>query len=176
MTSPFGQTPIYTQHRLEKLRFAAKERLSSSVAESIRVEQAVDHMTRDIVLHVAGFVLAEQLPPQRVEHRLEAEHPEAGGTDGYTDDPRWATWRDHFWASHRRLCRLFRRTPRTIMAPVRYRVAVPVKCRHDVTLNIEDKWTYPYANTIVPGMGMSVLKSAPSMFGPTSEAVSPYDD
>jgi hypothetical protein len=158
MTSPFGQTPIYTQHRLEKLRFAAQERLGASVAASIDIEQVTDDMTRDIVLHVAGFLLAEKLPPQVVRQRFE----------GVSDDPRWATWRDHFWASHRRLRRLFRRTPRTIMTPVRY--------RYDVTLNVEDTWTYPYANTIVPGMGMSVLKSAPSMFGPTSEAVSPYDD
>jgi hypothetical protein len=174
MTGP--TSPIYTKHRLEKLRFAIEQRLGASVAASIDVEQVADHMARDIVFNVAGLLLVERLPPQRLEHRLEAEHPEAGGTDGYTEDPRWATWRDHFWASHRRLRRLFRRTPRTVMTIVRYRVAVPVKCRHDVTLNIEDKWTYPYANTIVPGMGMAVLKSAPSLLGPLSEAVSPYDD
>ena len=161
---------------IERLRIAAQQRVGASVAQSMRVEQIEDVITRDLVVQLEAYVLAEKLPPSEVDVEIKYEHPEAGGTDGWTDDPRWATWRDHFWASHRRLARLFRRTPRTIMTPVRYRVAVPVMCAHRATVDIRDHWTYPMSNTVMPpdsGFGYPVLKS--QTFS-AAEAVNPYDD
>jgi hypothetical protein len=168
----------FSQHILDKARIKMQQRVGASVLESMRMsmDELVGMVGHELALNLEAYVLSEKLPPQRVQHRVEAVHPEAGGMDGYADDPRWATWRDHFWASHRRLARLFRRMPHTIMTPVRYRVAVPVKCRHDVTLNIEDVWTYPMSDTVLPGYGHAVLKSAPSLLGPISRAVSPYDE
>jgi len=146
---------------LQAIRTSLQQRVSAEMLESVDLSQrpAVDSaLMRQIVLELQYAVLAERLPPQSTSHRVAYQHPEAVGELFELTDPRWATWRDHFWASHRRLARLFRRTPHTVDTIIRQRVAMPVDCSHLVTIDIRDMWTYPNAQTTVTGFGQPILK------------------
>lgn len=146
---------------LEAIRLAMQQRVSAEMLESIDIGQRPafeDALMRQIVLAVEYAVLAEKLPPQSATHLIERQHPEAVGELFLLTDPRWATWRDHFWASHRRLAKLFRRTPRTVDTIIRQRATMPVTCKHGVTLDIRDMWTYPSARTTLPGFGQPILR------------------
>jgi hypothetical protein len=153
-------TPDYQvdAHTLEPLRTVVRAELGASMAESISVERAGHYLRESLVYQLKASVLAEKLPPERIEVKLDYPHPEAVGEFGCQDDPRWATWWDHLLATYRgRWWTRWFREPRTIMIPVRYRVTMPVTCHHRAQVDVLAAWTYPRANTALPGLGHPVL-------------------
>lgn len=168
MTSPFGEMHSVV---VERARVALRQQVGPYVAESFRMEAErapimIDRYADSIALQIEAELLTEKLPPQRIEHRIGYEHPEAVGQPGVAVDSRFERPIDHFTAKYRgrwwgRLLGLNRREIRYQFVKVPYVVSVPVRCDHRVTVDVHAAWTYPKANMVLPAkdFGMTVLRS-----------------
>lgn len=166
--------------RLQSLKLATETRIGRGIADSMRVEDYEDGLTRDIVLRIEAAVMTEELPPQVVSVEVDYVHPEAVGQHGLTYDPRHATWVDHLLDTHKgrwwaRLV-LRRRPVRYVQTPILRRIVAPVQCNHRASVPVRDRWTYPHASTVIPGYGYSVLRSYTREDDWSAEAIVNYGD
>jgi hypothetical protein len=52
---------------LERMKMGVRQEVGAHVAESLHLEQWVEPMTRNMVVRLTADILAEKLPPERVE-------------------------------------------------------------------------------------------------------------
>lgn len=132
--------------RLERIRLAVQQQVPGELATGLRYEQFQDVMTDTLVQRLVVDVLAEQLPPHKLDDR-----------QSFTV-PRFATWRDHLYATYGgRWWARWMPVPRFVDEPH----------THVLTTTVRDRWTYPFATTVAPGgpFGHVVLKSSADPFG-----------
>lgn len=142
------QHEILNTVTVREIRAQLTQRISRQTAERMNFREFRDVITGDIVAQVEVGLLAEELPPERLTYVA------------HFDAPRFATWRDHFRATHRarwwgRLLRL--RKPSFVDEPL----------THVTTVTVRAKWTYPRATTVLPGrdFGHVVLKAPTDVHG-----------
>lgn len=126
------QIPVLVQHRLTELEERLLGELGQGVVDTLECE--IDGM----VVAIRGRVLAEQLPPEKVERTetVEFEHP-ATWWEMFRD-----TYRDRWWMAwsvRRRPVRLLTRT-----RGVR------------VEVSLERFRTFPHATVTIPELGTPV--------------------
>lgn len=129
-----------TDARLDRLRYQVQQRVSRYVAESLRHDEYPDIATDSLVRTLTVDLLAEKLPPQTI---TDAAHFEV---------PRFASWRDHLYATYReRWWARWMPRPQFVAEPH----------RHVTTVTVQDHWTYPQATMVLPGgpFGHVVLRS-----------------
>lgn len=133
--------------RLDAMRFEYRMPLGAGVLDSIRTRVDMgDQVMRHAIISVAGSLLAEQLPPVTLDDQ-----------QAFTV-PRYATWWDHYKATHWDRGRMWWlrelgwvKPPRTVDEPH----------THVTTVDVRGRWTYPRATTVAPGrdFGHVVYKS-----------------
>jgi hypothetical protein len=64
-------TPSYEALTLQRLRIGLEQRVGAHMIESLELHQVEDVFTRSIVTRLTADVLAEKLPPERVERSSE---------------------------------------------------------------------------------------------------------
>lgn len=131
---------MFSEVQIRRLRYALQQRIGRQVAESLRVNEYADMVTGDMVAALEVGLFAEELPPTHLDDVVEF------------DVPRFASWWDHFAATHRqRWWGRWLRQPRFVDERHSHRTRVDVRAR----------WTYPRATTVLPGRdyGHVVLKS-----------------
>jgi hypothetical protein len=164
-TGPFGEMQRVI---VDRARVRLRRNVSPYVAEGFAaaVERDQSRFVDMLVVSLETELLTEKLPPQRIEHRIGYEHPEAIGQQRFATDSRFARPIDHFTAKYRgrwwgRLLGLQRREIRYQFVKVPYIVSAPVRCDHRVTVDVHAAWTYPKADMVLPAsdFGMTVLKA-----------------
>lgn len=137
----------YRQVALNQLKVATRRVLSAEfafMADTAEFNVERDYLTDQIVMDMCARVLAEQLPPQTIDYAVRVE----------TTDPRFATWWDHYKATHR--ARWWMRWRSWSVAYVDTIVAID----RIVTVAVRDNWTYPRAAVRMPDhFGAPVLVS-----------------
>jgi hypothetical protein len=165
VSSPFGEMQRVI---VERARVRLRQNVSPYVAErfAANVERDGAGFADMLVVDLETELLTEKLPPQRIEHRIGYEHPEAIGRQGFATDSRFARPIDHFTAKYRgrwwgRLIGLRHREIRYQFVKVPYIISAPVRCDHRVTVDVHAAWTYPRADMVLPAseFGMTVLKA-----------------
>lgn len=144
MTGPHGSAP--RDVRLERMRYQVSQRVSRELAASLRLDEQQDMISGHLVQRLVVDVLAEKLPPHKLDDR-----------QAFTV-PRFATWRDHLYATYRgRWWARWMPAPRFVDEPH----------AHVLAVTIRDRWTYPSATTVAPGglFGHVVLKSSADPLG-----------
>lgn len=143
MTGP----PSMEHIALQRLKVGVRQELSremATLASTAEFSSMIDHVTDRMVLQLRAHVLAEQLPPQTIQHRVRVE----------TKDPRFATWWDHFKATYQH--RWWMRWREWDVQTVR----TPVVVERTVCVSVRDHWTYPRAGIALPSeFGSPVLVS-----------------
>lgn len=104
-----------------------------------------DAMTVELRAHV----LAQQLPPKLLTHYVRESTPQL--IKGETPVRRFATWRDHFKATHqgRWWMRWRRWRIRYIEVAVPFAHTHVFDCRHTVEVAVRDHWSFPEARIAV---------------------------
>lgn len=182
MTDPAG---YWRETLIREVPYVLRTELSPHIAERITLDPSIaEREARRVALKITAGLLTETLPPERISHRIAREHPEAIGHRGTAADARFATWRDHFIATYRgrwwaRLLRLHKREIRWQFVAVPYLVSRPVRCEHEVTVDVRAAWTYPRARPALDGErgGHPVLRadSFTVASAPVLRAI-PYED
>lgn len=137
MTDP--TTPLAMQQvALTRLKIAIRQHLSAEMATMASTAELntwiAEDLARNLVFELRAHVLAEQLPPQTIRHRVRVT----------TTDPRHATWWDAYKDTHRR-----RWWMRWRHWKVSY-VDTPVTVERAIEVNVRDHWTYPRAAIRLP--------------------------
>jgi hypothetical protein len=150
MTNPFTDAPHVVN--LQVLKVGVQERVSAQFAERMSVTQDRDRITDVLAMRVTATVLAEELPPVSVTERV-----------AFTV-PRFATWWDHFKATRWERWWVWILRDLQWIKPPRF---VDEPHTHVADVKVRTYWTYPRANTVLPGrdFGHVVLKTQTSRYG-----------
>lgn len=122
---------------LNQLKVAVRRTLPREmvfVLSTTEADSFLQHETDRMVLELKARVLAQQLPPQTMQHLVRVE----------TLDPRHATWWDHYKATYQQ-----RWWMRWHTWTVRY-VDTPVTVQRLITVTVRDHWTFPEASIVPP--------------------------
>lgn len=123
---------------LDQLKVGITEAVGPTFAQSVRIQTRHDPMLDRMVCRLTAQVLAEKLPPRSVSETVTVTWPQ------------WATWRDHFKATHaaRWWMRWWarRRPARTVEG----------SRKATVTVDLQRYITYPRASIALPEFGKPV--------------------
>ena len=150
MTSPHAESPQVVN--LQQLKIGITQRVGPQFAERIDARMAESVVTRDLVMRITGYVLAEELPPTTTSSLV-----------GFTV-PRFATWWDHFKAAKAERWWMWTLRDLRWVKPPRF---VDEPHTHATDVKVRTYWTYPRATTVLPGrdFGHVVLKTHTSRDG-----------
>lgn len=131
---------------LERLKVGTDQRITAemlTMMSSAQWSAEQDYLRDQMVIRLRAHVLAEQLPPQTMQHRIRWE----------IEDERFASWWDMFKATYADRWWMRWRT-----WAVRY---VPMPVERTVTVEVRDHWTDPTARIPLPpkDFGAPVLVS-----------------
>lgn len=145
MIDPTSPIVSLQQVALTQLKLATRQYLSremATLASTVQLDAFVDDMIQNMVFELRARVLAEQLPPQKISHRIRVT----------TDDPRFATWWDAFKATYRERWWMRWRTWKV------EHVMTPVTVARTVEVDVQNHWTYPRAAIQLPeSLGRPVM-------------------
>lgn len=114
------------------------------VLNTVEADSLLQYETDHMVLQLTAKVLAQQLPPQAMQHLVRAT----------VDDPRHATWWEHYKATYQQRWWMRWRT-----WTIRY-VDTPVTVQRLITVTVRDHWTFPEASIVPPDkLGRPVMVS-----------------
>lgn len=142
------------QIRLDMLKVAVAQRIGAQAAHqlAVRAERGDTVLADELVVRLESFLLAEELPPIGLDD-----------VESFTV-PRFATWWDHWKATHREKWWMWALRDFGWMKTIRY---VDEPHRHRTHVKVRTRWTYPRATTVLPAdrFGHVVLKSDASAYG-----------
>ncbi len=119
--------------RLDPLIAQIRHRLDRGTYLSQQAQ--LSYCVEDLTVELKSYVLAHQLPPETI----------ADVITGTVQDQRFATWWDHFKATHRGRCWMRWRRQWII----NYQT-VEVPYRHTAQVTVRGHWTFPQARLAYP--------------------------